>query len=826
MKTSTYGITDMTCASCAAAVQKAASRVEGDVSADVNLATERLTVTYDETKAGFAQFLKAVEDTGYGLYELAAATEPKALRTEIGVDGMTCAACSSAVERALRKLPGVSEASVNLATNRASVTYDPSLVKMADLKAAIDDAGYIPKDIEKREAPDAEKLRRDRENRALRTRLAVAAGFSLPLLYLAMAHMFLGLGLPIPWFLDPEARPLAFAAAQFLLATPVLFAGSRFFRVGFRTLFKGSPNMDTLVAIGTGSAYLYGLYALVRIALGDAGFVMSLYFESAGVVITLVMLGKMLEAGSKGRTSDAIRRLLRLRPQTATIRRPAGDLEVSVEEVAEGDLVVVKPGASFPVDGVVLEGQTTADESMLTGESLPVEKTAGDELAAGSLNGEGLVVFRATRVGEDTALAKIIHLVEEAQGCKAPIAKLADIVSGYFVPAVMGIAVLSALVWALVGKDFDFVLGIFVTVLVIACPCALGLATPTAIMVGTGSGAEMGVLFKGGEALETTRDVRTVVLDKTGTITEGKPKLTDWRTFGDLPEADVLRLAASAEQGSEHPIARAIVAGALERGLVLSDPKEFQAVPGRGIEAALEGHAVVVGNPRLMQERGIDLSPAHDAAEDLAALGRSVMYAAVDGRLAALFGAADTVRPTSREAVTRLRAMGLEVVMLTGDHRTTAEAIAAEVGITEIRSDVLPGDKSAEVRRLQETGRKVAMVGDGINDAPALAQADVGIAIGTGTDVAVESADVVLMRGDLGSVADAVALSRATMRNIQQNLFWAFFYNLLGIPLAAGLVYAFGGPLLKPDLAGAAMALSSVSVVTNALRLRRMRLRR
>ena len=825
MKTATYGVSDMTCAACSAAVQRAASRVDGVVSAEVNLVTERLNVTFDESRTDFARIQKAVVDTGYGLYELAAALPPQERRVEVGVEGMTCASCSAAVERSIRKLPGIAEVSVNLATNRASVSYDPTITKVADIRDAIESAGYIPKDIEKREAPDAEKLRRDKENRTLRIRLIVAAVFSIPLLYLSMAHMFPELGLPIPAFLHPGMSALNFALAQFLLATPVLFAGSRFFRIGLRTLFKGSPNMDTLVAIGTGSAYLYGIYALVRIALGESDFVMSLYFESAGVVITLVMLGKMLEAGSKGRTSEAIRRLLRLRPRTATIRRAGGDLEVSLEEVAVSDLVAVKPGATIPVDGVIESGSTSVDESMLTGESLPVEKQPGDELAAGSINGEGLVLFRATRVGEDTALAKIIHLVEEAQGHKAPIAKIADVVSGYFVPAVMGIATLSAVAWALGGKDFDFVLGIFVTILVIACPCALGLATPTAIMVGTGRGAEMGVLFKGGEALESTRDVRVIVLDKTGTITEGKPRLTDWRTYGDLPEAEVFRLSAAAEKGSEHPVAKAIVAGAMERGIALPDPTRFQAVPGRGIDADVEGHSVIVGNPRLMQERGVDLTTARTDAEDLAVLGRSVMYTAVDGRLAALFGAADTVKPTSREAVARLRAMGLEVVMLTGDNRTTAEAIAREVGITEILPEVLPGEKSNEVKRLQQSGRKVAMVGDGINDAPALVQADVGIAIGTGTDVAVESADVVLMRGDLRSVADAISLSRATMRNIKQNLFWAFFYNLLGIPFAAGLVFLLGGPLLKPDLAGAAMALSSVSVVTNALRLRRMRLK-
>jgi P-type Cu+ transporter len=609
----------------------------------------------------------------------------------------------------------------------------------------------------------------------------------------------------------------------------VLIAGSRFFRVGFKTLFRLAPNMDTLVAIGTGSAFLYGVYATVKIYLGDAAFAMSLYFESAAVVITLVMLGKYLEAASKGKTSEAIKKLMNLRPKTATILKNGAEMEVPLDEVASGDTVLVRPGSAVPVDGIVLEGASSVDESMLTGESLPVEKGPGCEVTGGSMNGEGLLKFKATRVGADTALMQIIRLVEEAQGKKAPIAKLADIISGYFVPTVLGIALLSGIAWALAGRDFNFVLNVFVSVLVIACPCALGLATPTAIMVGTGKGAELGILIKGGEALETTHRIKTVVLDKTGTITEGRPVLTDIRTYNNMDEGEALRLAASAERGSEHPVARAIVQGAQAKGITINQPELFQAVPGRGIDASVSGKRILAGNIKLMQENGIDTGLAAEDAIALSQKGRTLLYMAVDGRLAALMAAADTVKMTSKEAVERLKSIGINVVMITGDNRNTAAAIAAEVGIDDVLSDVLPQDKAGEVKKLQQNGLKVAMVGDGINDAPALVQADVGMAIGTGTDVAVESADVVLMRGDLNEVYAAIALSRATIRNIRQNLFWAFIYNLAGIPFAAGVFYAISGfnehLLLNPVFSGAAMALSSVSVVSNALRLRRFKVK-
>ncbi len=820
MKESTYTVTGMTCSACSAAVSRAVNKLDGVNTADVNLATETLRVSYDESKLDFHAIQAAVERAGYGL------VEPQALkRAELGVDGMTCASCSSAVERALRKLDGVEEPSVNLATNRAAFSYDPTKVKLAQVREAITKAGYTPLDLASEDTRDAEQEKREKALRLMRLRLIVAIVFAAPILYIAMAHMFPTLGVPLPAFMNPHVFPLTFALVQLVLTIPVLIAGGRFFRIGFKTLFKGSPNMDTLVAIGTGSAFLYGVYATVLIYLGQFGFAQHLYFESAAVVITLVMLGKYLEAVSKSKTSEAIKKLMNLKPKTAVVVKDGVELTVSLDEVAVGDVVLVRPGAAIPVDGTVLDGASSVDESMLTGESLPVEKQPGSPVTGGSINGEGLLRFTVTRVGEDTALSKIIHLVEEAQGRKAPIAKLADVISGYFVPAVLGIAVLSAVVWALVGKDFNFVLNIFVTVLVIACPCALGLATPTAIMVGTGKGAELGVLIKGGEALETTHGINAVVLDKTGTITQGKPELTDIVRYSGDDEASVLALSASAERGSEHPIARAIVSAAQEKNLTLAEPELFRAIPGRGIEATVSGHRILAGSAKLLREHNVDLSRSISDAVALSNAGKTLMYIAKDDALYALMAAADAVKPTSRRAIKQLKSLGIEVYMLTGDNAATAKAVAESVGIEHVLSDVLPDGKASEVQKLQSQGKRVAMVGDGINDAPALVQADVGMAIGTGTDVAVESADVVLMRGDLSAVSAAIALSRATIRNIRQNLFWAFAYNVVGIPFAAGVFFAFGGPLLTPVFAGAAMALSSVSVVSNALRLKRFQLK-
>ncbi len=822
----TYTITGMTCAACSSALKRAVSRTDGVISCDVNIATEKMDMTFDETRVSFDVIKKVVEDAGYGIVE-----PVQTKKAELLLEGMSCAACSAAIERVTRKLDGVKSAQVNLMTNRGLFEYDPSKVKLLEIKAAIENAGFIPRDIEGDKTRDLEKERREREIRIMRFRLLAAAVFSVPILYIAMSHMFPKLGLPIPYFMGSHDFPLVFALVQLFLTIPVMLAGSRFFTRGFKTLFKGAPNMDTLVAIGTGSAFLYSLFATVKIYLGDFMFSASLYFESAAVVITLVMLGKYLEAASKGKTSDAIKKLMQLKPTTATIEKDGNELNVPLDEVSVGDIIIVRPGSVYPVDGIVTGGISTADESMLTGESLPVEKQTDSDVTGGSINGEGLVKFRATRVGSDTALSKIIKLVEDAQGKKAPIAKMADIVSGWFVPVVLGIAIVAAVAWAIAGKDFNFVLTIFVSILVIACPCALGLATPTAIMVGTGKGAELGILIKGGEALETTHKVTAVVLDKTGTITEGRPKLTDIKIYGDnaadgaMSENVILALAASAERGSEHPIARSIVEDAVSKGLDIISPESFKAVPGRGIDAVVADKRILAGNLKLMIENSIDTAISQKDAETLSASGRTLMYIAVDGKLTALMAAADTVKKSSREAIQKLKKLGIAVYMITGDNKSTALSIAREVGIDNVLSDVLPEDKAGEVKRLQEAGQTVAMVGDGINDAPALVQADIGLAIGTGTDVAVESADVVLMRGDLNEVPAAIALSRATIRNIKQNLFWAFIYNMLGIPFAAGVVYLFGGPLLSPIFAGAAMAFSSVSVVTNALRLRRFKIK-
>ncbi len=820
IKEQSFDVTGMTCAVCAGHVKKAAAKLEGVLSSDVNLATEKLTVRFDTNLVDFEKLKKAVEDAGYGL----AAPKSADKQAELIVEGMTCAACSSAVERSVRRLSGVREAAVNLATNRLKLVYDPAAVKLSEIKAAVEKAGYTPRDIEQTEDTDIGTKRREREVRIMRLRLIAAIVFSVPVLYVAMPHM-LGISLPLPEFMSPHMSPANFALAQFLLTLPVIAAGSRFFSRGLRTLMKGAPNMDTLVAVGTGAAFAYSTYAMIRLFMGNADALKMLYFESAAVVITLVMAGKYLEAVSKGRTSDAIKKLMKLRPKTAVMLKDGAELEVPLDEIAPGDIVIVRPGTAVPVDGEVTDGISSVDESMLTGESLPVEKHAGSAATGGSINGEGLLKLRVTHVGDDTALSKIIRLVEDAQSKKAPIAKLADVISGYFVPAVMGIAVVAAVLWALSGKDFQFVLNIFVTVLVIACPCALGLATPTAIMVGTGKGAELGILIKGGEALETTHAVSAVVLDKTGTVTEGKPVLTDMHVYGGFEETQALMFCAAAERGSEHPIARAIVNDAEAKSIRLPQPESFKAVPGRGIDAVVSGSRVLAGTSALMRENGIDISASAGDAAALAGAGRTLMYAAIDGRLAALMGAADTLKPSSQKAVQALKNLGMSVYMMTGDNESTAKAIANQVGIGHVLANVLPQDKAGEVKKLQQQGFKIAMVGDGINDAPALVQADVGMAIGTGTDVAVESADVVLMRGDLQEVGTAIALSRATMRIIRQNLFWAFIYNTIGIPLAAGVFYALGGPAFNPVYAGAAMALSSVSVVSNALRLKRFKVK-
>ncbi|WP_330582879.1 copper-translocating P-type ATPase [Peptoclostridium sp.] len=654
-------------------------------------------------------------------------------------------------------------------------------------------------------------------------KFAVSAAFSIPLLYIAMGAMVWWLKWPIPSWLNPMQYPLLYALVEIALVTPVVIAGSRFYTVGFKAILRKSPNMDSLIAMGTSAAILYSLYSTYRIYAGDFRYVNDLYFETAGVIITLILLGKSLEAVSKGKTSEAIKKLMGLAPKTATVIQGDKEIELPIDEVEAGDIILVKPGEKIPVDGIVIEGFTFVDESMLTGESIPVEKKAGDNVIGASINKNGSIVFQATKVGGDTALSQIIKMVEDAQGSKAPIAQMADVVSGYFVPIVFAIAVISAAAWYVSGESAVFSLTIFISVLVIACPCALGLATPTAIMVGTGKGAEHGVLIKGGEALETTHKIDTIVFDKTGTITQGKPEVTDIVASDNIDKMKLLQLAASAEKSSEHPLGEAIVRGAEKENLDIIKLDRFAAIPGHGIEVQVEGKTLLLGNKKLMLDKGIALGRLESESDRLAGEGKTPMFVAVENKMAGIIAVADVVKDSSARAIAKLHGMGIEVAMITGDNRRTAEAIARQVGIDRVLAEVLPEDKANEVKKLQAEGRNVAMVGDGINDAPALAQADIGIAIGSGTDVAMESADIVLMRSDLMDVPTAIKLSKSTIRNIKQNLFWAFAYNVAGIPIAAGILYALGGTMLNPIFAAAAMSLSSVSVLTNALRLKRFK---
>jgi Cu+-exporting ATPase len=760
---------------------------------------------------------------------------------------MTCAACSARVQKAISKTQGVLEAAVNLMTEKATVRYDPAQTRLSAIKEAIVKAGYQALDLATAGA-EATSRRKRAEIKLMKTKLVTSACFALPLLYVAMGPM---IHLPLPSLISPAVHPLVYALLELILVIPCLLAGNKFFTVGFKTLFQGGPNMDSLVALGATAAVGYSLYNVFLIAGGDSIAVHSLYFESAGVIITLILLGKTLEAVSKGKTGDAIKKLMGLAPKTAFVIVDGVEKEIPIGDVEPGDVLVVKPGAKIPVDGTVLEGTTSVDESMLTGESMPVDKKTGDTVYAATINTTGSVRFKAAKVGADTALAQIIRLVEDAQGSKAPIARLADVVAGYFVPVVCCIALAVGIAWYIAavrglavlpaGKSaFEFALTILISVLVIACPCALGLATPTAIMVGTGKGAEQGILLKGGEALETAHKIDTVVFDKTGTLTEGKPKVTDLIIVHPaedrqprecIEQGKLLQIAASVEKLSEHPLGEAIVKAAEARGLSLFKVEDFVSITGQGISAmlALDGSAalpILVGNRKLMDEKHIDTSPLAADAECLAGEGKTPMFIAINGQAAGLIAVADVLKANSAQAIDALHKMGLETAMLTGDNKKTATAIAKQAGIDRVIAEVLPRDKAAEVTRLQHKDEKhvVAFVGDGINDAPALAQADVGIAIGSGTDVAIESADIVLMHSNLMDVCKAIILSKKTIRNIKQNLFWAFGYNSVCIPVAAGLLYLFGGPLLNPMIAAAAMSLSSVSVVSNALRLRRVKL--
>ena len=768
------------------------------------------------------------------------------LKENFDVTGMTCSACSARVEKCVAKLPGADKVTVNLLTNSMQVEYDETALSERQIIDAVVKAGYGASPKEARsagkgmagseaaaaagnanaQAAGGVNHIMEEQLKEMKFRLWVSFGFLIPLMYVSMGHM---IGLPLPYFLSGVENAVSFAFTQLLLCVPVIFVNRKYYIKGYQTLFHLAPNMDSLIAIGSSASLVYGIFAIYRMSYGlgqgDMELVHryyhDLYFESAAMILALITVGKYLETRSKGKTSEAITKLLDLAPKTAMVERNGQETEIPVEQVQAGDIVVVRPGASVPVDGFIVEGSTSIDEAAITGESIPVHKQEGDTVIAATINKTGFIRFKATRVGEDTTFSQIIRLVEEASASKAPIARIADKISGIFVPVVIGIAIVTAIVWLLVGATFEFALSCAISVLVISCPCALGLATPVAIMVGTGKGAENGILLKSGEALETAHNVEYVVMDKTGTITRGKPVVTNVET--DLPLSDFLAVAAGLEAKSEHPLAEAIMEFASARGAAPAALEDFRSIPGKGVEGTIGGRMYFAGNQRLMEERHISLENVQNLLETLADEGKTPMLFADEEKVLGIISVADVVKPTSREAVRQLKEMGIKVVMLTGDNRRTAEAIRRQLDIDKVIAEVLPQDKEREITALQQEGKTVAMVGDGVNDAPALARADVGVAIGAGTDVAIESADVVLMKNDLLDVVTAIRLSKAVIRNIKQNLFWAFFYNVLGIPVAAGVYYASLGLKLSPMIGAAAMSCSSVFVVTNALRLRRFK---
>jgi len=817
----TFKIEGMTCASCAANIEKGLCKVEGVKKASVNFASKTAQVEFDEKPASQKDLFDAVVKKGYTPVDLSIKS------IDFKVVGMGSEHCAGIVKNALEKLNGIKEVETNFANSSASVKYEQGKVKISDMKKAVDNAGY--KAVVAEEGEDIyekEKKEKEKEINILKWKFIVATIFSLPILYLAMAEL-ISASL-IPGFLSPELFPVRFALFQVIFSIPVVIAGYRFYTVGFRNLFTGSPNMDSLIGLGTGAAYIYGIYAVYRIISGSTEFVTSLYFETAGVIIALILLGKYLEALTSGKTSEAIRKLMGLAPKTAVVIKDGKEVVVSIDELEIGDLIVVKPGEKIPVDGTVVKGISSVDESMITGESMPVEKKSGDEVIGGTINKNGVLTFKAEKVGKDTALAQIIKLIQEAQGSKAPIARLADIISGYFVWIVIGIALLSFFAWYfLSGLGFLFALTILITILIIACPCALGLATPTSIMVGTGLGAQHHILIKSAEALEIAHKTNSVIMDKTGTITKGEPEVTQILSFSNRSEKAVLTIAASLEKNSQHPLAMAIVEKAKKQKIKLSSVSGFNDIPGRGIEGKIGGKKIFLGTIKLMNEKGISVdSSAIQKIMKLEEEGNTVIFISEGAIFVGAIAIADMIKETSKEAINNLKESGIDVYMITGDNVRTAKAIAKKVGIGEehVFAQVLPEHKANHVKNLQKKGKTVAMVGDGINDAPALTQANIGIAIGAGTDVAIESADIVLIRSDLKDVAIALKLSGATMRNIKQNLFFSFGYNTLGIPVAAGILYPFFGILLSPIIAAGAMSLSSLSVLLNALRLKRIKL--
>ncbi|GMR04930.1 MAG: heavy metal translocating P-type ATPase [Thermodesulfobacteriota bacterium] len=805
-------ITGMSCASCASKIEKGLSKTSGIKKASVNFATEKVTISYDPKEVAPGDFIKTIKELGYG-----AGVE----KVVLPVQGMSCASCVDKIEKALNGLDGVVRATVNFATEKATVDYLPATVSVAEMVKAVKGAGYDV--IEVAEEEDLlEKEGKAKKAAYLRLRRKFIVGLILtaPVFLFAYPGVF-----GLTSVIDLDRR--TYFLLQFVLATPVqLWCGKQFYTGAWAAARHKTTDMNTLIAVGTSAAYLYSITAtFFPRVFTSSGFAPEVYFDTAAAIIVLILLGRLLEARAKGQTGEAIKKLMGMQAKTARVIRDGVEMDVPMKDVVEGDVVVVRPGEKIPVDGVVVDGYSSVDESMISGESMPVEKNKGDDVIGATINKTGSFKFRATKVGKETALAQIIKMVEDAQGSKPPIARLADLISSYFVPVVIGIAVLTFIVWYFFGPApaFTYALLNFVAVLIIACPCALGLATPTSIMVGTGKGAENGILIRGGESLETAHKLNVIVLDKTGTITKGEPSLTDVVAEDGFGEDEILLYAGSAEKGSEHPLGEAIVNGAVERGIELTGPENFDAVPGMGIQARIKGRDVLLGNIKLMKEKGIKSGRLEEVSIKLSDEGKTPMFVALDGKAAGIVAVADTLKENSAEAISAFKSMGLEVAMITGDNRRTAAAIAKAIGIERVLSEVLPEDKAREIKKLQSEGKKVAMVGDGINDAPALVQADVGIAIGTGADVAMEASDITLIGGDLRAIVTAIALSRATIRNIKQNLFWAFFYNTALIPLAAGVLYPFFGILLNPIFAAAAMGLSSVTVVSNSLRLRRFK---
>ncbi len=814
MSQTQLNIEGMTCAACAVAIERGLNKMEGVNLANVNLANEKLTLDFDSDIINVDDVIARIEKIGYH----AQTVEKPLTSVTIPVDGMTCSACSAAVERALKKLD-VNAVNVNLSTEKAFVQYDPEAVRLSEIKQAIIKAGYKPLDIEV-DRFDLDQERKAEQLKIQRRQLWVAIGFTIPLMIFAMGHM---LPINVPDIMVPSKQPLAFVLIQMLLSIPVLIAGRQFFTVGFRTLLSGNPNMDSLIAVGTSAAFIYGVASLIAVLNGNTALAENLYFETAAGVIAFIKVGKYLEAKSKGRTSEAMKKLLGLQPKTALVLVDGQEIEMPIEEVEQGDVCISKAGEKIAVDGIITKGYTSVDEAMLTGESIPVEKQVGDTVIGGSINKNGYIQYRVTSTKGNTMLDQIIQLVEQAQAQKAPIAQMADVISGYFVPVVIGIAIVAFALWYFFTRDLSFSLTIFISILVIACPCALGLATPTAIMVATGKGANLGVLIKSGEALEIAHKIDTVVFDKTGTITEGTPQVVEIITQG-MDETKLLTLSASLEKGSEHPLADAIIMAAQARDLDLMPAEGTKILVGQGIEGYVDNHHVLLGNGALLKAKNID-NTMHDQVQNLAKQGKTPMYVAIDATLVGIIVVADVIKPTSKKAIADLHTLGIQTIMLSGDNVETAQAIANEVDIDQVYGEVLPAQKAELIDELKAQGRKVAMVGGGINDAIALTSADIGIAIGSGTDIAMESADIVLMKNDLQDVAVAIGLSKKTIKTIKQNLFWAFGYNTAGIPVAAGLLYLLGGPLLNPMFAAAAMAFSSISVVSNALTIRNFKIK-